>query len=81
LNDLEPKNQYKFYWLDEERKPHSDIEDIPQFDRKQRRSFPAVLVIKRVRSEEVRQADPKKFCDLCGIQPREYDCRKLRVWV
>jgi succinate dehydrogenase/fumarate reductase cytochrome b subunit len=81
LNGLEPKNQYKFYWLDEKRKPHGDIDDVPQFDRKQRRSFPVVLVIKRLRSEQTPEADAKKWCDLCSTQPKEYDCRKLRVWV
>jgi hypothetical protein len=67
--------------LDEKRKPHGDIDDVPQFDRKQRRSFPVVLVIKRLRSEQTPEADAKKWCDLCSTQPKEYDCRKLRVWV
>jgi hypothetical protein len=79
LNTLEPKQPYRFYWLDEERKQHKELSDIPQFDEKRRRSLPVVLVI-QLHSEPARVDDPTK-CDLCGIQPKEYDCRRLRVWV
>jgi hypothetical protein len=81
LNGLEDNRQYKFYWLDGEREHHDGISDVPRFDEENRHGFPVVLVIKRERSEELRQTDQKKFCELCGLLPKEYDCKKLRVWV
>ncbi|MDZ7290617.1 MAG: hypothetical protein ONB44_03030 [candidate division KSB1 bacterium] len=80
LNSLEATSKYKFYWHDEKLN-RWDGSKVPKFREKPRRDFPVVLVIKRERSDEERKADPNKFCHLCGVQPKDYDCRRLRVWV
>jgi hypothetical protein len=79
LNASDGPFKYKFYWLDQTRKQRK-VSEVPEFN-DDRRNFPVVLVIKRERSDAERNADPREFCHLCGMQPKEYDCRKLRVWV
>jgi voltage-gated potassium channel Kch len=81
LTDLDKQHKYIFYWLDEDRKPHDRLDDEPKFDKRRRSSFPVVLVIKCIENEKPPKADSNELCDLCGVQPKEYDCRKLRVWV
>jgi hypothetical protein len=80
LNTIDKDCQYKFYWLDGEQNRHEGSE-TPRFNEEDRSRFPVVLVIKFMRSDKHRQADPKEFCELCGVQSKEYDCSKLRVKV
>jgi len=84
LNTFDKGRAYKFYWVDEQQVTHEKLEDVPQFDAANRSSFPAVLVIKLERGPEGKQAkkvSQVEMCDLCHIQPKEYDCRRLRLWV
>ncbi len=85
LNTIDSERQYKFYWLDGEQQPRKDQ---PDFSQKDRRELPIALVIKLKRTEEEKHREREKHgvdhsncCDLCGVQSREYDCRKLRVWI
>jgi len=73
---LQPFGKFEFTWLDEKRKRHLDTE-IPTFDEKNYPSRPMALIIERFD----RHAEKEGFCDLCGLQPQENDCRKLRVWM
>jgi len=76
------KNEYIFYWLDENRTTHYDLNDIPKFDEKNHCGFPVLLVIKQHLVDAIRpREDAQDFCELCGKTPKEYDCRKLRLWV
>ncbi|MCK6619325.1 MAG: hypothetical protein HUU32_12135 [Calditrichaceae bacterium] len=73
------KNRYRFYWIDGNHQQHLGLEDLPAFREDDRTSSPIVIVIKRT-PEESKVADPKR-CKICGLEPREYDCSKLRVWI
>lgn len=89
------KPRFKFYWRDGNHQDHqvplttchakeAETENadpapdyVPKFNEHDRGSFPMVLVIKRIRDEYI---DPER-CKICGLEPREYDCSKLRVWI
>ncbi len=77
LNSQNPKRKFNFYWIDEKRKTR-ELDEIPTFA-PERRDFPVALVVKIERPPK--PAEPEKFCELCLEQSRDYDCRKLRVWV
>jgi len=81
LNGLQEQPLFRFYWMDETRAQREEINKPPEFDGKNRRSYPVVLVIERSSLKQQRHAASDEFCDLCGIQARDYDCRKLRAWV
>ena len=76
-SDKKCKN-YKFYWLDEQRGKHDKEDDIPGFDEKNRRDFPALLVIKK---ELGAGRESENLCKICGLQNKEYDCHKFRSWI
>lgn len=79
LNRGTGKDHYRFYWLDGAHRQHEGVDIEPSFDEKNRTTFPIVLIIKRVRGQSPDE-DPEK-CKICGLEPREYDCSKLRVWI
>lgn len=72
------KRKFNFYWIDEKRRTREE-DETPSFT-PARRNYPIALVIK-IQRPEACAANKEDFCELCGLQRREYDCRKLRVWV
>ncbi len=72
--------KYRFYWMDEKRVQHED-EKAPAFDEKHRRDYPVVLAIEKAELRQEREKASSEFCDICGRQKKEYDCRKMRAWV
>jgi len=81
LNSLDQQPRFRFYWLNEKREQREETDDPPKFDEKNRQSYPVVLVIEQQGLKQQRQAATDKVCDLCGVQDKNYDCRKLRAWV
>ncbi len=79
LNEIAGSNAFRFYWMDETRKQREESEP-PAFDEKHRRDFPVVLAIEKASLRQQREKASDK-CDLCGLQPKAYDCRKMRAWV
>jgi hypothetical protein len=71
--------QYEFTWLDENREIHLDSEPPPTFDKHRPPSRPIALIIEKLEGKPDHAKEG--CCDLCGLQSRENDCRKLRVWV
>lgn len=71
--------RFDFYWIDEKRRQRQQA-DPPTFEA-QRSNFPVALVLKLKRADDKTAQEKEKLCELCRVQPREYDCRKQRVWV
>ena len=57
------------------------MDDLPEFDDKSRRSFPIVLVIKRMEDVDTDVYYDINRCRVCGMQDAENDCSNLRAWV
>lgn len=76
---LNQHEKFQFYWMDQDRNRHRKIEDRPDFS--DRRGFPILIVIKKHRTQEERDAVPPDKCRLCGLQDREHDCSNMRAWV
>lgn len=85
LNNHSGKN-FRFYWLDGNRTPHLEIDDIPTFNKSDQKGFPVVIVIHREKEQEeptkkFAKSEKKEMCKLCGVQEKEFDCHKFRAWI
>jgi hypothetical protein len=78
LNEVTADRKFKFYWIDENRL-ENPVTATPSFDKSQG-NYPVALVVKALDRKPLPERK-EELCELCWEQPREYDCRKLRVWV
>lgn len=78
--------KFRFYWLDGNRIPHLEVDDIPTFNKSDQGGFPVVIVIQREKkkkaaAQESAKSEDKEMCKLCGVQEKEFDCHKFRAWI
>lgn len=78
--------KFRFYWLDGNRIPRLEVDDIPTFDKSDQGGFPVIIVIQREKKKKAADrasgtSEEKEMCKLCGVQEKEFDCHKFRAWI